>query len=218
MYCAWPPSRCGGTTIRRASVLAASWPYSCRIRCRQASIPAAVPAELITAPSSTYSTSGSTIAFGKRRDNSAACRQCVVQRRPSSSPAAPRTYAPEQTLSTREPRSTARRSASRTSSGYSRRMKWLPAGTAIRSASSSRSRPCGVEMVKPAWVLRTGPSAETTAKSCTGRPSSLRSRPNTSHRTPSSKGWTSSRRRAATLVSMERVWQLFDVSWQSCHC
>lgn len=64
MYCACPPSRCGGTTMRRAMVLAASCPYSWRTRWRQASIPAAVPAEVITGPSSTYSTSGSTIAFG----------------------------------------------------------------------------------------------------------------------------------------------------------
>ena len=47
-YCAWPPSRCGGTTIRRASVLATAVPCSSRTRCRHRSMPAAVPALVST--------------------------------------------------------------------------------------------------------------------------------------------------------------------------
>ena len=54
---------------------------------------------------------------GNRFAKSAAYRQCVVQSRPSSSPAAPSTYAPEQTLMTMAPRSTAARSVPKTASG-----------------------------------------------------------------------------------------------------
>ena len=53
MNCAWPPSRCGGTTIRRATALAAAAPNSSRHRYRQASSPAAVPALVSTRSSST---------------------------------------------------------------------------------------------------------------------------------------------------------------------
>ena len=116
-YWAWPPSRCGGTTIRRAIPLATRVPCSLRTRCRHASMPAAVPALVITRPSSTYSTSGLTIADGYRWASSAACRQCVVQCRPSSRPAAPSANAPLHTLSTRVPRSTAARSASISGAG-----------------------------------------------------------------------------------------------------
>ena len=52
-YCAWPPSRCGGTTIRRAIADAVAAPSSRRTRCRHASMPAAVPALVITRSSST---------------------------------------------------------------------------------------------------------------------------------------------------------------------
>ncbi|WP_315986584.1 helix-turn-helix domain-containing protein [Streptomyces sp. MS191] len=51
--CAWPPARCGGTTRRRATVLANADPWSRRTRCRQRSIAAALPAEVSTVPLST---------------------------------------------------------------------------------------------------------------------------------------------------------------------
>lgn len=51
-------------------------------------------------------------------------------------------------------------------------------------------------------VVSEGPSVETAAKSYTGSPASLRSRPNTSHTTPSSKGCTPSSSTAATFFSM----------------
>ncbi|OLT10862.1 hypothetical protein BJF78_28430 [Pseudonocardia sp. CNS-139] len=63
-YWRCPPSRCGGTTIRRAIALTTLWPSSRRMRCRQASMPAAVPALVTRSPSSTNSTSGSTFASG----------------------------------------------------------------------------------------------------------------------------------------------------------
>ncbi|MCW3010566.1 MAG: hypothetical protein JWO90_970, partial [Solirubrobacterales bacterium] len=59
-------------------------------------MPAATPAEVQTAPSSTQRTSGSTSTAGKRRASDAACCQCVVARRPSRSPAAARAKAPVQ--------------------------------------------------------------------------------------------------------------------------
>ena len=73
------------------------------------------------------------------------------------------------------------------------------------------------------WVLRLAPgsSAETTAKSYTGSPSSLRSRPNTSQTTPSSKGCTPSSRTTATLFSMlpsvHPIWQEIEGVRQYCH-
>ena len=57
-------------------------------------MPAAVPALVITRSSSTNSTSGSTVASGKRRCSSSVCRQWVVQARPSSRPASPSRNAP----------------------------------------------------------------------------------------------------------------------------
>lgn len=51
--CAWPPARWGGTTILRATALATAAPWSRRTRCRHRSIPAAVPADVITVPSTT---------------------------------------------------------------------------------------------------------------------------------------------------------------------
>ncbi len=53
MNWACPPSRCGGTTILRAMMLATSAPCSWRTTCRHASMPEAVPAAVITEPSST---------------------------------------------------------------------------------------------------------------------------------------------------------------------
>ena len=65
--------------MRRAMTLVVALPSSRRTRCRQASIPAAVPALVIRLPSSTKSTLRSTRAVGYCRDNSSACIQCVVQ-------------------------------------------------------------------------------------------------------------------------------------------
>ena len=52
-YCAWPPARKSGITSRRATVAATSTPWSSATRWRQRSIPAAVPAEVMTRPSAT---------------------------------------------------------------------------------------------------------------------------------------------------------------------
>ncbi|MCY1462643.1 hypothetical protein D9M71_804410 [compost metagenome] len=53
MNCAWPPVRCGDITRRRATELATWVPKSRATRCRQASMPAALPAEVINCPEST---------------------------------------------------------------------------------------------------------------------------------------------------------------------
>ena len=111
------------------------------------------------------------------RASSSACRQCVVQRRPSSSPAAPSTKAPEHTLSTRAPRSTARRSASSSSGGIVRasRTSRRPGRRSGRPPPAAPGR-ARVLMVKPAArVSASGPRPRPTAKSYTGSPSSLRS-------------------------------------------
>ncbi len=115
-------------------------------------MPAAVPALVMTASSSTYSTAGSTLAAGYMRASLAAWRQCVVQPRSSSSPAAPRMKAPVHTLSTVQPRAAARCRAASSGCGQSPVMQRSSpgAGTAIRSAVSSRSRPNGVSRLKPA--------------------------------------------------------------------
>ena len=80
-------------------------------------MPAAVPALVITLPSSTKSTSGSTRARGWRSRSSSTYIQCVVHSRSSSRPAAPSTNAPEQTLSSVAPSAAASRNASSASSG-----------------------------------------------------------------------------------------------------
>ena len=66
-------------------------------------MPAAVPALVIRLPSSTNSTLRSTFAVGYIRASSSACIQWVVHGRPSSSPAAPATNAPEHTVRMIEP-------------------------------------------------------------------------------------------------------------------
>ena len=121
-----PAGRCTGAGRRRAAAAPPSggrsgWrptaPSSQRTWCRQASMPAAVPALVIIRSSSTKSTSGSTLASGNRRFSSSVCRQCVVQARPSSSPASPSRNAPEHTESTQAPRACARRKTSSTCLG-----------------------------------------------------------------------------------------------------
>ena len=115
--------------------------------------------------------------------------------------------APLQTLSSRAPRSTAARSSARNGSGYWRgpSRASLIAGSAIRSASASRSRPNWGWMVK-SFRDRNGPgSPATTAKSYTGRPSSDRSMPKTSQITPNSNGANSFSTTTATFCSMIRV-------------
>lgn len=103
MYWACPPSRCGGTTVRRATSLATAVPWSRRTMCTHRSIPAATPAEVSTSPSSTNSTSASTRTFGNTRWKCSAEAQCVVAGRPSRYPAAASTNPPVQIATSRVP-------------------------------------------------------------------------------------------------------------------
>jgi hypothetical protein len=80
-------------------------------------MPAAVPALVMMLPSSTNRTSGSSWIVGKRSSSICPFRQCVVQGRPSSNPAAPRMKTPLHTDSTVAPRSSALRSVSSTAGG-----------------------------------------------------------------------------------------------------
>src|SRR3954453_8566603 len=201
MYCRWPPSRWGGTTIRRAILLVTSLPSSRRTRCRQASMPAAVPALVIKLPSSTNSTLRSTFAVGYIRARSPACIQWVVHGRPSSSPAAPATNAPEHTVRMIEPESAAFRTASRASGRYP--PYWLLiAGIATRSAPARSSSPQSGVMVAPTDVRSGLPgSGPQTLKSKLGTPSAERSMPKTSQITPNSKTARPSSTSADTLFN-----------------
>ncbi len=160
-------------------------------------MPAAVPAPVMTRPSSTKSTDGSTVAVGNRAASSSACIQCVVQRRPSRRPASPSANAPLQMLSTQAPRSCASRSARRTSSPTRPGPPY--AGTTTRSTSRVASSPCSTSNEKPAFVGTGTPGVGPhTRKSNDGPPVSDRSMPNTSQAVPSSKGAALGRARTAT--------------------
>ena len=64
----------------------------------------ALPADVRIGPSSTYSASGASVTRGNRAANSSTYSQCVVARRPSSSPHAASRNAPEQIEKNRAPR------------------------------------------------------------------------------------------------------------------
>ena len=130
-YCACPPSRCGAATIRRAMRFAICAPKSRRTKCKQASMPAALPAEVIMLSVSTYITSSATITRGYILFSASLKSQWVVAGRLSKSPAAPKTNAPEQIESKVAPRAAARRS-------------WRNSGSGGRS---SMSRQPGIMMV-----------------------------------------------------------------------
>src|SRR5262245_29367829 len=120
----------------------------------------------------------------------------------------------------RAPRSWARCKASTTASGTGRSRGI--AGTATRSASSTRSRPWWTSRSKPIDVLTRPGRSVATANSVYGTPCSRRSTPQASHRTPSSKGATPSKTTAATLVNMvppgtDSGWQDIDYTWRLCH-
>ena len=72
------------------------------------SMPAEMPADVTTCPSSTTCSFSSTVTEGNDSRIQGSARQCVVARRPSSSPALPRSMEPVQTevsVSTSRPRS-----------------------------------------------------------------------------------------------------------------
>ncbi len=195
---AWPPSRWGGTTSRRATALATAEPRSWRTRCRHRSIAAALPAEVSTRPSSTYRTSGSTSTPGWRVLRSAVCAQCVVARRPSRRPAAASTNAPVHRDTRRAPASWEARTAVSSSGGGGWSMSAQP-GTITVSASGSLSRPwSGSRRNLP---LPTGRGAQTTS-SYQGPFTASGGLPNTSRARASSKFSMPSVTATATVWSM----------------
>jgi arginase family protein len=108
---------------------------------------AALPAEVRMSPSSTNSTPGSTVTFGYRRANSSHSAQCVVARRPSSSPASARANAPVHSEMMRLPRAWAwRRMSGRRA--HDRDMAHRPPGVnplIIEVPSRLGLRPDGVQ-------------------------------------------------------------------------
>ena len=119
-------------------------------------MPAATPAEVRTLPSSTYSARGSTVTAGYSRASRAAYDQCVVARRPSSTPAAASTKAPVQIETRRAPRAAAAARAASTAPAAS--PGCARPGTTIVSARASASRPCSMSSAGPPST-GTGPGA-----------------------------------------------------------
>ncbi len=120
-------------------------------------MPAAVPAEVSTSPSSTKSSRGSTCTRGYRLASVGAYIQCVVAGRPSSRPAAARTNAPVQRPMMRAPSWWALRSAAIASTGGGWEIE-RQAGTTMVPARLSASRPKGAVSVTPPVVV-SGPSS-----------------------------------------------------------
>ena len=118
-----------------------SAPRSRRTMCRQRSMPAATPADVRIAPSSTHRTSGSTVDRWMALGEVAASRQCVAARRPSSSPASARTKAPVQIHDDARAAGVRVRSASSTAAGHAAVRSPTP-GTTTVSAHASASGPC----------------------------------------------------------------------------
>ena len=148
-------------------------------------MPAALPAEVRMSPSSMYSTPGSTVTFGYRRASSAHSAQCVVARRPSSSPAAARRTrrctATRSRLPRREPAAGPRESRP----GIPGRGPAGAVGSTITvSALTIRSGPCAARIWNPASTV-TGPGAiPQTELRYQGTPNTADQLPKTSQATP----------------------------------
>ena len=187
-YCAWPPSRCGGTTIRRAMAVAAAAPSSRRTRCRHASMPAAVPALVITAVvvdvedrrgrPGPPGTAGQLVGVHPVRGAPAAVEQPGLAEREGAAADAQHPA----------PRVRARRAARRARPRAPGRCRRTP-GTMTRSTSRVASRPCSTTIEKPAAVGdRARARCRRRVKSNAGPPVSRRSMPKTSHATPELEG------------------------------
>ena len=107
LNCAWPPGRRTKSTSLRATSSARAGPRSSSTSASARSMPAVTPAEVRIGPSATKIGSGSTVTAGKARASASHHAQCVVARRPSSSPARASRKAPVQTEATRRARGAA---------------------------------------------------------------------------------------------------------------
>src|SRR5690348_3162009 len=122
---------------------------------------------------------------GYRAASASAWRQCVVARRPSSSPAAASTNAPLQMLATRAPRRCASRSASSSSAGGASSGSAHAGTTTVSAAATSASVPPPVSTSPCGSATGAGPTGQS-ANSYQSATTSDRSTPNTSHGTASS--------------------------------
>ncbi len=116
---------------------------------------------------------------------SGTCRQCVVARLPSRSPAAARTNAPEQIDRQRAPLSDAREIDSSSRSG-GRMPRSRQPGTTIVRALSRIDRSGDASTTIPPAARTLAPSADTTRKSYHVKSNSGRGKPNTSTAMPNS--------------------------------
>ena len=181
MYCAWPPSRWGGTTIRRATTLATHAPSSMRTMCGAASMPAAVPALETTPRSSTYSTSGSAVMRGYSVASWSACMKWVAARRGAAT-------VEDAGLSKRE-------------GAAVDPQDWGPRASAVIS------RPAPMIMSKPRLV-RIGPGAAVAmVKPKEGPPVSSGSMPKTSQIALNSNGETPGKERSTFFEHRDCQWQ-----------
>ena len=102
-------------------------------------MPEEIPALVLIRPSWTYSAASRTRAAGYRSRIAAVSDQCVVQARPSRSPASPRTAAPLHTEATRAPASYASRTQ-RTAARGTRRSDPVSRGPGTRTRSPGYAR------------------------------------------------------------------------------
>ena len=122
----------------RAVALATASPWWRATTRRAMSIPAEMPAEVRTPPSSTTCSSSTTVTAGNHARISPRTRQCVVARLPSSRPALPRSSEPVQTeasVGTARPRSATQ--AISASFAISRRVPQPPGTTSTSSGGQS---------------------------------------------------------------------------------
>ncbi len=101
LNCDWLPGRRRNNTISCATACATSRPTSSSTRASARSIPAVTPADVHTRPSLRKIGSQSTASSGCSRTSCCSRAQCVVARRPCSSPAAARRNTPLHTEATR---------------------------------------------------------------------------------------------------------------------
>ena len=150
-YCAWPPVRCGGLISTRETSFAYDCPWSWPSTYRQRSAEASMPPDDRICPSSTYIACSTSRALGKAARNSSASAQCVVTRRPSSTPAWPSTKAPAHSDTSRAPSLAASAIASRTAGSCGFHGASSP-GTMTVSAPLIHSIGFRSEMAKPSEV------------------------------------------------------------------
>lgn len=186
MNWAWVPVRKGAVTIERAMVAAASAPWERRTRWRQRSMPAAVPAAVQMLSSSMKRASGTTFTRGWCVRRRSIRPQWVIARRPSSRPAWARVKAPPHRAARVVPRAWARRRASRTGAGAGVTWSSRP-GTRIRSARESQVRVRSGARARPPRIGTEALSVATRRRSKAGAPRSVRSVPQTSVMTDTSK-------------------------------